>query len=153
MPEEKFIFQAEGKEKMREHKEYIFLRDAEGFIRIEPVQMSIADIKTIIEHIYVDAGFDFKIKELNVTFSEYDKGSGFGSGGVKRKWVLTEKEYLLNHLEDDNDAIGAAIGRSGMAVYMQKPDILAEKAIWLEEHSEYIKLPRAEQNKKFLYGE
>jgi hypothetical protein len=128
-------------------KEFKFLVDSEGFVRIEPVKIDLKVVEEIVEQVFVRTGINFVVKKLDIPFSEYDGHSGLGGGGgVKRRWTDDEERYvLLNCLDKSNDEMADAIGRSGMGVFMHKSDLQSEFDAFLRDNPETAKLSREKQ--------
>lgn len=118
----------------------ILLRDSEGVLRFpNNVRVSEEAVKEIIEVMWTKNSTNFKLKQLEVSFSDYDVVNGIKNRGVSKKWTDDEEKYVLNHPDDDNGEIGKALNRTFMSVLMHKPDLLDDYSDWILRHPEEIK--------------
>jgi hypothetical protein len=134
---------------------YELQRDSEGYVRFsEPMQMTMQQYEEVVEQLWVKAGIDVKKKVLERTFKEYD-----GERGVKprimRRWTDEERRHVLMTVEDECDAVGKELGRSGMSIFMRRAQLLAEFESWQmsDEGKLWKEKSREEQVKKFLKQE
>ena len=118
----------------------ILLRDSEGVLRFpNNVKVSEEAVKEIIEVMWTKNSTNLKLKQLEVSFSDYDVVNGIKNRGVSKKWTDDEEKYILNHSKDSNEEIGKALNRTSMSVYMHKPDLLDDYSDWILRHQELIK--------------
>ena len=126
-------------------------RDSEGFVRLSmPVNMTERQYDEVIEQLWVKAEINVKKRQLSKTFAEHDKVFGSKERHPK-KWTDEERKYVLKTVDTDCDTVGTALGRSGMSIYMQRAQLLADFESWLMDDGKKFKsASRDEQINEFL---
>ena len=132
------------------------IQDKYGCIRV-PENIKLKDARGIAEEMFIQSGKDIDVKELDISFAEYDEQNGIKRKSSGERWTREHEEFFLLHADEDNDTLANRMNkefnttRSGMSIKMKYDAIVRPFDSWCDTNKDILKeLSRKEKIDKYM---